>query len=186
MLTLTLNKGAVICTFATQSVRTTHVRRKQMWISLSYIDPSNRNKKHRLWNKAPYVCLWLLVSFLYSYLLTDYITWGWISAFFFNLLQGTARTGAAPWTDWEMSHSYSIILGLPVAGVRGNTRQQISSTNYFLHSGSRSKAPGSPGRDPLCPFWFLTREVGLLVLQHAIQTINDVPLFLCRDGPADS
>lgn len=82
MLTLTLNKGAVICTFATQSVRTTHVRRKQMWISLSYIDPSNRNKKHRLWNKAPYVCLWLLVSFLYSYLLTDYITWGWISAFF--------------------------------------------------------------------------------------------------------
>lgn len=69
-----------ICTFATWSVRTT--QRKQMWISLSYTDTTNRNKKYRLWNKAPYLCLWLLASLLCSYLLSSYVIWGWTSALF--------------------------------------------------------------------------------------------------------
>lgn len=71
----------------------------------------------------------------------------------------------------------------PVAEARINTGQQTSSTKYFLYSGTRSKAPGSPGRDPLCQFSFLTREVGLLDLQYGIQTTNvkEVCLLLCRD-----
>lgn len=71
----------------------------------------------------------------------------------------------------------------PVAEARINTGQQTPSTKYFLYSRTRSKAPGSPGRDPLCQFSFLTREVGLLDLQYAIQTTNvkEVCLLLCRD-----
>lgn len=133
-----------------------------------------------------YVCVFTTACFFFMFLFINQLyNLGLNLSFVFNLLQGTAQKGAVPWADWEMSHSYSIILGLPAAWARGNTGQEISSINYFLHSGSRSKAQGSPGRDPL---WFLTREVGLLVLQYAIQTINvnDVPLFLHRDVLADS
>lgn len=65
---------------------------------------------------------------------------------------------------------------------RINTGQQTSSTTYFLYSGHRPKAPGSPG-DLLCQFSFLTREVGLLDLQYAILiiNINDVSSFLWGD-----
>lgn len=48
----------------------------------------------------------------------------------------------------------SFILGLPVAEARINIGQQISSTKYFLYSGSRSKGPDSLGRDPLSVLFF--------------------------------
>lgn len=110
-------------------------KKKQMWIFLSYIDPSNRNKKYRLWNKASslcsihmcvYDCLFGFFMFLF---INQLYNLGLNLSFVFNLLQGTAQGAAVLWADWEMSHSHSIILGLPAAGVSGNTGQQISSTN---------------------------------------------------------
>lgn len=153
VLTLTLNKGAVICTFATWSVRTTHAQRKQMWISFSYIDLSNRNKKYRLWNKALYVFM-SACFFLCSYLLTNYTIWGWISALFLTSWKPHQKEELS----LEQNEQCHIVIVSSLASL-WQGQEAIQGNKYpartiSLHNGSKSKAPGSPGTDPLCSFCF--------------------------------
>lgn len=109
-------------------------KKKQMWIFLSSIDPSNRSKKYRPWNQASglrciHMCVYDCLGFFMFLFINQLYNLGLNLGFVFNLLQGTAQGAAVLWADWEMSHSHSVILGLPAAGVSGNTGQQISSTN---------------------------------------------------------
>lgn len=92
--------------------------------------------------------------FLCPYLFTNYIIWGWILALFLTTCKSQHNKDLVyEWTE-KYHIVKSVILGLPVAEARINIGQQISSTKYFLYSGSRSKGPDSLGRDPLSVLFF--------------------------------